>query len=98
MGATSRSDGGVRLSSGGGWRATHMSDIRKIEPAGRRDPLLALTQDIRALRREQQLERDATEKALDRLNMIMRVALAGCILLSLELIVDIITSLLQPMP
>jgi len=98
MGATWRSDGGVRLSSGGGWRTTHMSDIRKIEPAGRRDPLLALTQDIRALRREQQLERDATEKALDRLNMIMRVALAGCILLSLELIVDIITSLLQPMP
>src|SRR5262249_22172036 len=98
MGATSRSDGGVRLSSGGGWRATHMSDFRKIEPAGRKDPLVALTQKIREPGREQQLGRDGAGKAPGSLDKDKRGALAGCILLFLELIVDIVTSLLHPRP
>ena len=41
---------------------------------------------------------DQAGKASDRLKLVSRAALAGCILLSLELIVDILTTVLRATP
>jgi len=70
----------------------------KIDPPGRRDPLLALAEEVRELRREQRLLLEQTAQASDRLKLVCRAALAGCILLSLELILDIVTSILRATP
>ena len=78
-------------------RAKHVNDIPKIGPPGRRDPLLLLA-EVRELRREQRLLLEETAKVSDRLNLVSRAALAGCILLSLELILDLITSVLRVTP
>ena len=75
-----------------------MNEIRKFEPTGGRDPLLVLAEEIRELRREQQILLDQAEKASDRLGLVSRAALAGCLLLSLELIVDILTTVLRATP
>jgi hypothetical protein len=75
-----------------------MNEIRKFEPTGGRDPLLVLAEEIRELRREQQILLDQAEKASDRLRLVSRAALAGCLLLSLELIVDILTTVLRATP
>jgi hypothetical protein len=75
-----------------------MHEIRKFEPTGGRDPLLLLAEQIRELRREQRMLLDQAGKASDRLKLVSRAALAGCILLSLELIVDILTTVLRATP
>ena len=75
-----------------------MNEIRKFEPTGGRDPLLVLAEEIRELRREQQILLDQAEKASDRLRLVSRAALAGCLLLSLELIVDILATVLRATP
>jgi hypothetical protein len=75
-----------------------VNDIPKIDPSGRRDPLLVLAEEVRDLRREQRLLLDRAAKASDRLKLVSRAALAGCILLSLELILDILTSILRATP
>ena len=75
-----------------------MNEIRKFEPTGGRDPLLVLAEEIRELRREQQILLDHAGKASDRLRLVSRAALAGCLLLSLELIVDILTTVLRATP
>jgi hypothetical protein len=75
-----------------------MNEIRKFEPTGGRDPLLLLAEEVRELRREQQMLLDQARKASERLKLVSRAALAGCILLSLELIVDILTSVLRATP
>ena len=75
-----------------------MNDIPKIDPPGRRDALLLLAEEVRELRREQRQLLEATANASERLKLVSRVALAGCILLSLELILDIVTSLLHATP
>ena len=75
-----------------------MNEIRKFEPTGGRDPLLVLAEEIRELRREQQILLNQAEKASDRLKLVSRAALAGCLLLSLELIVDILTTVLRATP
>jgi hypothetical protein len=75
-----------------------MHEIRKFEPTGGRDPLLLLAEEIRELRREQRMLLDQAGKASDRLKLVSRAALAGCILLSLELIVDILTTVLRATP
>ena len=75
-----------------------MNDIPKIDPPGRRDALLLLAEEVRELRREQRQLLEATANASERLKLVSRVALAGCILLSLELILDIVMSLLHATP
>lgn len=75
-----------------------MNHIPKIDPPGRRDPLLLLAEEVRELRREQRQLLEATANASERLKLVSRAALAGCILLSLELILDIVTSLLHATP
>ncbi len=72
-----------------------MSEIRKIEPTGGRDPLLVLADEVRELRREHSLTLQEATKMADRLKLVSRAALAGCILLSLELILDILTNVLR---
>jgi hypothetical protein len=42
-------------------RAKQMTELRKIEPMGRRDPLLVLAGEISELRREQRLLKEATK-------------------------------------
>jgi hypothetical protein len=73
-----------------------MNEIRKFEPTGGRDPLLLLTEEVRELRREQQILRDQARNA--RLKLVSRAALAGCILLSLEIVLDIVTNVLHATP
>jgi hypothetical protein len=75
-----------------------VNDIPKIDPPGRRDALLLLAEEVRELRREQRQLLEATANASERLKLVSRVALAGCILLSLELILDIVMSLLHATP
>jgi hypothetical protein len=41
---------------------------------------------------------EQAERASERLKLVSRAALAGCILLSLELIVDIVTTVLRAAP
>jgi hypothetical protein len=59
---------------------------------------LLLAEEVRELRREQRQLLEATANASERLKLVSRAALAGCILLSLELILDIVTSLLHATP
>jgi len=75
-----------------------MSELRKIEPTGRRDPLLVLAEEIRELRREQRLLAEQSSKTTDRLKLVTRAALIGCILLSLELILDLAIGVLRATP
>jgi hypothetical protein len=72
-----------------------MSEIRKIEPTGGRDPLMVLADEVRELRRVHSLTLEEAAKMADRLKLVTRAALAGCILLSLELILDILTNVLR---
>jgi hypothetical protein len=74
-----------------------MNEIRKFEPGGK-DPLLVLAAEVRELRREQRILLEQAERASERLKLVSRAALAGCILLSLELIVDIVTTVLRAAP
>jgi hypothetical protein len=74
-----------------------MNEIRKFEPGGK-DPLLVLAAEVRELRREQRILLEQAERASERLKLVSRAALAGCILLSLELIVDIVTTVLRATP
>jgi len=74
-----------------------MNEIRKFEPGGK-DPLLVLAAEVRELRREQRILLEQAERASERLKLVSRAALAGCILLSLELIVDIATTVLRATP
>jgi hypothetical protein len=53
---------------------------------------------VRELRREQQILREQARNASDRLKLVSRAALAGCILLSLELVLDIVTNVLHATP
>ncbi len=72
-----------------------MTELRKIEPMGRRDPLLVLAAEISELRREQRLLKEEATKTADRLQLVTRAALIACILLSLELIVDLAIGVLD---
>ena len=81
----------------GATRAQDMNEIRKFEPGGK-DPLLVLAAEVRELRREQRILLEQAERASERLKLVSRAALAGCILLSLELIVDIVTTVLRATP
>jgi len=74
-----------------------MNEIRRFEPGGK-DPLLVLAEEVRELRRQQRILLDQAEKAGERFKLVSRAALAGCILLSLELIVDIVTTVLRATP
>ena len=58
-------------------RARHVNDIRKFDPAGKRDPLLVLAEDVRQLRRAQDAWREETAKTSDRLKLVSRAALAA---------------------
>jgi len=75
-----------------------VNDIRKFDPAGKRDPLMVLAEEVRELRREQHLLLEETAKTSDRLKLVSRAALAGCILLSLELILDLVMGVLRLTP
>lgn len=75
-----------------------MTELGKIEPLGRRDPLLVLAEEIREVRREQHLLKEESTKTADRLKLVTRAALIGCILLSLELIVDLAIGVLRTTP
>jgi hypothetical protein len=45
-----------------------VNDIRKFDPAGKRDPLLVLAEEGWELRREQHLLQEETARTSDRLN------------------------------
>jgi hypothetical protein len=75
-----------------------MSEIRKFEPMGKRDPILLLAEEVRALRHEHRILLDEAEKVVNRAKLVSRAALAGCVLLSLELILDIVFNVLRVIP
>jgi len=56
---------------------------------------MVLADEVRELRRVHSLTLEEAAKMADRLKLVSRAALAGCILLSLELILDILTNVLR---
>jgi hypothetical protein len=75
-----------------------MTEIRKFELMGKQDPILVLAEEVRQLRNEHKLLLDEAEKVVGRAKLVSRAALAGCILLSLELILDIVFNVLRVIP
>jgi hypothetical protein len=75
-----------------------MTEIRKFELMGKQDPILVLAEEVRQLRNEHKLLLDEAEKVVGRAKLVSRAVLAGCILLSLELILDIVFNVLRVIP